>query len=73
MKKGELNEEFFVNLMIIIISILFYILAVNSLLSLLFWPKEALAWYDYILEIVAYVVLGSILLIKRGSILKRLV
>ena len=73
MKKMKLNEEFFVNLMIVIISVLFYILALNALLLLLFWPKESLAWYDYIIEIIAYIVLGNILLIKRNSILKKLV
>ena len=73
MKKFNFEEEFFVKIMLYAIILLFYILATYSFLSFLFWPKEALVWYDYVLEIIAYTFLGSLLLIKRKSLLKKLV
>ena len=72
-KKMKLDEEFFVNLFILVIVILLYILALNSLLSFLFWPNETLNFLDYIIEIIAYLILATLLLSKRRALANKLI
>ena len=71
MKKYD--EKFFLNLFVISIVVLLYILAINSLLSFLFWPKEALNFLDYIIEILAYTLLATCLFYKRKQLVDKLI
>ena len=66
MKKYD--EKFFVNLMIIVVSITLLVLAIYTLLSFIFMPSEKLLWYDYVIEIIVYIALGAVLFLKRKRI-----
>ncbi len=68
-----MNEEKIINLFVTFIIILFYVLGVYSLLQFIFWPKEALKAFDYIIEILGYVLIGTIIFVNKKRIVKALV
>lgn len=68
-----MNEETIINLFVIFITVIFYLLGLYALVQFLFWPKEALHTFDYVIEIVGYVILGTIILVNRKRIVKALI
>ena len=70
MKKYD--EKYFVNLFMIIIIALVYFLSFYSFLSMLFWPNDALSVLDYIIEILAYGLIATVLLLKRKPLVDKL-
>lgn len=67
----KFNDEFLFNIILILISVVFYFLSIYSLVKFLFNPNSALAWYDYCVEIVFYFLIGSLLFFKRKTIVKK--
>ncbi len=68
-----MKEELLINLFVIFIISVFYLLGLYSLLSFMFWPNESLGVIDYVIEIIGYIILGTILLVFRKKIVKSMI
>ena len=68
-----MKEELLINLFVIFIISVFYLLGLYSLLSFMLWPNESLGVIDYVIEIIGYIIIGTILLVFRKKIVKSMI